>query len=85
MPADCEFDRGDRAIVAFTLLTGARDSAIASMRLKHVEVAAGPVYQDARDVKTKFSKSFTTYFFPVGDEDRRIVLEWVSYLREEKL
>lgn len=43
------------------------------------------VYQDAREVKTKFSKTFTTYFFPVGDEIRRIVAEWVRFLREDKL
>src|SRR5439155_2192561 len=36
-------------------------------------------------VKMKFSKSFTTFFFPVGDEIRRIVAEWVSDLRENEL
>ena len=43
------------------------------MKLKHVDLAAGAVYQDAREVKTKFSKSFTTFFFPVGDDIRQIV------------
>ena len=46
---------------------------------------ANSVYQDAREVKTKFSKTFNTFFFPVGDEIRRIVAEWVSYLRHDKL
>ena len=55
------------------------------MRLKHVDLAAGSVFQDARDVKTKFSKTFTTFFFPVGDEVRGIVADWVTYLRETKL
>jgi hypothetical protein len=36
--------------------------------LKHVDVAAQKVYQDAREVSTKYSKSFTTFFFPVADE-----------------
>ena len=85
MPADNEIERRDRALIAFTLLTGARDSAIASMKLKHVDLVAGCVNQDAREVQTKFSKTFTTYFFPVGDEIREIVAEWVTYLREEKL
>jgi integrase len=75
----------DRALVAFTLLTGARDSAIASMKLKHVDLIEGCVHQDAREVKTKFSKTFDTFFFPVGEEVRRIVTEWVQFLREEKL
>ncbi len=85
MPAESAIQRRDRALVAFTLLTGARDSAIASMKLKHVNLAAGCVEQDAREVQTKFSKTFTTYFFPVGDEIRQIVAEWVAYLREEML
>src|SRR5271170_7418626 len=85
MPANTEIDRRNRALIAFTLLTGARDSAIASMKLKHVDLIALCVHQDARDVKTKFSKTFTTYFFPVGDEALRIVEAWVSYLREEKI
>jgi integrase len=85
MPASTEIERRDRALIAFTLLTGARDSAIASMKLKHVDLIAKSVNQDAREVQTKFSKTFKTYFFPVGDEIRRIVAEWVSYLREGKL
>ena len=85
MPEGSEIERRNRALVAFALLTGARDSAIASMKLKHVDLKEGCVYQDAREVKTKFSKTFTTYFFPVGDGIREIVAEWVRFLREEKL
>ena len=85
MPNGSDIERRNRALVAFTLLTGARDSAIASMKLKHVDLITGCVNQDAREVKTKFSKTFDTFFFPVGDEAREIVAEWVAYLREEKL
>lgn len=85
MPVNTEIERRNRALVAFTLLTGARDSAIASLKLKHVDLIAGCVNQDAREVKTKFSKTFNTFFFPVGEELRTIVLEWVRYLRDEKL
>jgi site-specific recombinase XerD len=85
MPADSAIQRRDQALIAFTLLTGARDSAIASMKLKHVDLAAGCAVQDAREVRTKFSKTFTTYFFPVGEEIHRIVTKWVTFLREEML
>lgn len=85
MPASTDIERRDRALVAFTLMTGARDSALASMKLKHVNLAAGSVFQDAREVETKFSKSFTTFFFKVGDDVRQIFDEWVTYLRQEKL
>jgi len=85
MPNDSEIERRNRALVAFTLLTGAQDSAIASMKLKHIDLVAGSVYQDAREVKTKFSKTFTTFFFPVGEEIRQIIADWVSYLGNIKL
>jgi integrase len=85
MPSGSENERRDRALMAFTLLTGARDSAIASLKLKHVDLREGCVYQDGREVKTKFGKTFTTYFFPVGDGIQEIVAEWVRFLREEKL
>ena len=55
------------------------------MKLKHIDLAAGSVCQDAREVNTKFSKTFTTYFFPVGEDIRRIVEDWATYLRQEKL
>lgn len=81
MPWGDELELRDRALVAFILLTGARVTAAASLRLKHIDLDRGCVYFDARLVKTKNSKTFTTYFCPVGDEPRRIVGDWVRYLR----
>lgn len=57
----------------------------ASAKLKHVDLITNSFNQDAREVRTKFRKSFTTFFFPVGDEIRQIVAGWVSYLREIEL
>src|SRR5215469_5749228 len=85
MPIGSDIEKRNRALVAFTLLTGARDSAIASIKLKHIDLVANSVHQDAREVRTKFRKTFTSYFFPVGDEIRRIVVDWMTYLREIKL
>ncbi|MEJ1385334.1 MAG: tyrosine-type recombinase/integrase [Candidatus Sedimenticola sp. (ex Thyasira tokunagai)] len=85
MPTISEIERRNRALIAFTLLTGARDSAIASMKLKHVDLSTDSVFQDAREVRTKFSKTFTTFFFPVGEGIQQIVSVWVTFLREEKL
>ena len=85
MPAVTDIQMRNRAVVAFTLLTGARDGAVASLKCKHVDVVEGKVVQDAREVRTKFSKTFTTWFFPVGEDVRRIVVDWVEYLTTEKL
>jgi integrase/recombinase XerD len=46
--------------------TGARDGAVASLKLKHVNLQARKVFKDAREVKTEFSKTFTTKFFPAS-------------------
>lgn len=85
MPIGSGIERRNRALIAFTLLTGARDGAIASLKLRHVNLAEGCVNQDAREVRTKFSKTFTTWFFPVGDEIRAILDEWLGWLRTEEL
>lgn len=85
MPSATEIERRNRALFALVTLTGGRDSAIASLKLKHIDLTVGGVYFDAREVDTKFSKTFMTYFFSVGGEARQIVEEWVRYLREEKL
>lgn len=85
MPASGELEQRNRALMAFILLTGARDGAVTSLKLKHIDLDTGCVWQDAREVKTKFSKTFTTYFFQVGGEALIIVEAWVRYLREIKL
>jgi len=76
---------GPRTLIAFTILTGARDGAIASFKLRHIDIADGTIDQDAREVRTKFAKSFVTTFFPVGDDIRAVVADWVAYLRTDKL
>ncbi|WP_420467868.1 tyrosine-type recombinase/integrase [Panacagrimonas sp.] len=85
MPAATELEQRNRALVAFIMLTGARDSAVASAKLKHIDLDAGCFYQDAREVKTKFSKTFTTFFFPVGDDIGAIFAAWVDHLRRVRL
>ena len=84
MPVETDLDLRDRAVIAFTLLTGARDGATTSFKLKHIDIIAGKLDQDAREVATKRAKSFPTYFFPVGDDIRGIVVDWVRFLRHEK-
>jgi integrase len=53
MPAVSDIERRNRALVAFTWLTGIRDGALASLKIKHVNVTEGRVNQDPREVKTK--------------------------------
>lgn len=80
MPTETLVNRRDRALLAFALLSGARDNAIASFRLKHVDVAERTVFHDAREVRTKNAKTFVSVFFPVGDPVEGIVVEWIGEL-----
>src|SRR5271157_4708878 len=84
MPTETEIQRRDHALVAFAILTGARDSAIVSFKLKHIDLEHELLEQDARDVQTKRAKTFSTWFFPVGDSIKEIVVDWVRFLRQEK-
>jgi len=85
MGTSSDIELRDRALIAFVLLTGARDSAVASLKLKHIDLDSRCIYQDAREVKTKFSKTFSTYFFPVGEPFPEIVTEWVNHLQSKLL
>lgn len=83
MPAGTVLERRDRALVACAALTGARVGALASFRLGHVNVGEGYVEQDARTVRTKFSKTFRTFLMPVGGDALRIFCEWVRELEHD--
>lgn len=85
MPSQTEFQRRDKAMFAFVMLTGARDGAAASLRLKHVNLIDGYVFFDGREVKTKNGKTFKTTFFPVEAVYLECFNDWVTYLREVKL
>ena len=85
MPDGDEIDRRDKAIFALLMLTGARDGAATTLRLKHVDLVEGQIFQDAREVKTKASKTIETWFFPVDPMYRDHFEGWVRYLREDCL
>jgi integrase len=81
MPVASPVQLRDRPLIAFALLTAARDDAIASLRIKHVDLVEGRVFQDGREVRTKFSKGIDTTFFPVHGQAEAIVRSWIEYLQ----
>lgn len=80
-----EVKRRNQALIAFTLLTGMRDGAIASLKIKHIDLEREHIRQDPREVNTKFRKYIDTFFFPVSNEIKQIIIDWIHYLKEEKL
>ena len=85
MPAIKDIERRNRAVIAFTILSGARDNAIASLSLKHIDLTRRTVFQDAREVRTKRAKTIRSQFFPVGQDIENIVTEWITWLRTVRL
>ncbi|NRB05754.1 MAG: site-specific integrase [Rhodobacteraceae bacterium] len=85
MPETSDVERRNKALFAFFMLTGARDGAVASLRLKHINMIDECVYQDAREVRTKNSKTFTTFFLPVDDEYLTCFKDWMKHLKQDKL
>ena len=84
-PEDTERQRRDKAIFGLLMLTGARAAALASLRMAHVDIVEGSIFQDGREVRTKAAKTFETWFFPVDPMFRQYLEDWVRYLRDEKL
>ena len=85
MPADTLIEKRDRALLAFLILTGSRDGAAASLKLKHVDLIEGVVHFRAKDARIKGAKTFRTWFFPVGDAFRSALEDWCRLLREDRL
>jgi integrase len=81
MPAETDIEKRNRALIALALLTAARGGALASLKLKHIDLQQGSIFQDAREVRTKASKTFSTVFYPVGGDALQIVTDWCEHLR----
>ena len=84
MPTGTEIERRDQAIMALMLLTCMRDAAVVSLKLRHIDLKRKRVFQDPRQVKTKFSKTIETVFYPVGNDVEVVFARWVKYLITER-
>ena len=85
MPTATTLERRDRALIAFAAMTVARAGALSSFRLGHVDLAGGLVEHDARTVRSKFAKTFPTWFMPIGGEALAIFTDWVGELKRDYL
>ena len=85
MPTETVLQRRNRALIAFLFLTGSREGAAISLRLSHVDLQNTCVQFDGRTVNTKFGKSFTSGFFPIGGGVEQIVRDWIEELRSVHL
>ena len=82
LPSNTVEERRDRAMVAFLLLTGLRASALASLRLEHVDLSRRAVLQDASQVRTKASKTILTFLLPIDPAVTDFAVSWVRELKD---
>ena len=54
------------------------------LRLKHIDLFNGKVFQDPREVNTKAANYIDTVFVPVDPAYLECFTAWVNYLRKEK-
>jgi hypothetical protein len=83
MPVSTDTERRDQALMALVLLTGMRDAAVVTLKLKHVKLERSTVFQNPRDVKTKFRKTIETAFYPVGNDVADVFGSWILCLKEK--
>lgn len=85
MPSATPIEKRNRALIAFIAITGTRDGAVISLRLKHYDPARNLVIQYPSEVATKFSKRINAFLLPIDDRLKTIVLDWYAYLRTDLL
>ncbi len=79
---ETEVDSRDRALIAFTLLSGMRDQAIATLPIGCFNEETLIVLQNPRQgVQTKFSKHIQTSLIIFDKELLAFVLDWMKYLK----
>jgi len=73
----------DKALICFAFITGARISAIVSLKMKSFDIDTKQIDQNPGDgVRTKNSKRILSTFFPLGwNEPEQCFMEWYEYLQ----
>ena len=85
MPSETAVETRDRELIVFTAITGVRDGALITLKLKHFDEARRLVVPNPREVSTKFSKRIETFLFPLNAHFKGVFLDRISCLRNEEL
>ena len=81
---NCEVDLRDRALISFTLLSGMRDKAIATLPLGCFDEGSLIINQNPRQgVQTKFAKYIPSTLLRFDEKLVNYVLEWVKHLKSK--
>ena len=84
-PVINEIDQRDRALIAFTAITGIRDQAVVTLRIGCYDPESRLIKQlPSMGVETKFSKEIYTTLLSIDTELYRYFNEWYEYLTKVK-
>lgn len=78
-----DLQKRDRAIIAFTALTGIRDDALVTMKIKNVDIDRREIWQNPKNVRTKKRKSILTQFMNFDPLWEKIFTDWYYYITKE--
>ena len=79
-----EIDLRDRALIAFTLLSGMRDKAIVTLPLSCFDIEKLSISQNPKQgVETKFSKYIPSTLFTFNNKLLEYITEWVKHLKSK--
>jgi integrase len=79
MPAETDIEKRDRALIAFAILSGARADAMASMSLRHVDLAR----DRQADILNGLNQTSGKIGAADGDPDEKTVQKVVAYLQKK--
>jgi len=85
MPSTTPHQKRDKAVFALLCLTGIRVAALASLKIKHIDLNEKSVTQNPREVATKFGKPIDTFFVKDFAEAEKALADWLTYLDQTAL
>jgi len=83
MPSATSLQKRNRALVALLMLTGARIGAVASLRVKHVDLERRQLFQNPREVNTKAAKPMNPTFLPMGKQYVAALADYLAHLTQD--
>lgn len=80
LPGDDLLARRDRAIFCLAYVVTLRESALVTLRLRHIDINARVIHHDGRELRAKNGKDYTITWFPGTEAMWAFVRAWMEEL-----
>ena len=78
LPSATLLERRDRAIFALAFVTALRESALISLRVRHIDLQRKQAFHEGGVVRSKNGKTFTVDFFPRTEQFQVVFRAWYA-------